>query len=167
MHLEEFKGLVSAHKNRLYRLANWMLHNTEDAEDLIQEVFLKLWSIKHDLDKYRSLEGLLVQMTKNMCLNKIKSRKIDGSDLWLETLQSTQVLPDGLIEQNENLQLVKRVMQKLPDQQQVVLQLRAVEGLETREIAKIVDETENNVRVLLSRARKNVRESFQNYFSHG
>ena len=62
MHLDHFKELMSQHKDRLYRQAKWMMQNSEDAEDIVQEVFTKIWSMRGQMDKYHSPEGLLVQM---------------------------------------------------------------------------------------------------------
>ena len=165
MQIEDFKALVSSLKNRLYRLANWMLHNKEDAEDLVQEVFLKLWRIRASLHEYRSVEALAVQMTKNLCINRIKSRRT-YSDFQLEEIATTGHSPYKAFEDAEKLKIIKDVMWRLPDNQQVILQLKGVEGLETKEIAELLEETDNNVRVILSRARKNVKEAYEKYYSH-
>jgi RNA polymerase sigma-70 factor (ECF subfamily) len=167
MHLEEYKSLVSTHKNRLFRLASWMLHHAEDAEDVVQEVFLKIWDIRDELDKYRSLEALLVQMTRNLCLNKIKARRPMWSEEQLMGISSLHTSPDVQMVEAEEVRLVQKAIKNLPEQQQVVLQLRAVEGMDTKEIAVAIAETENNVRVLLSRARKSLKVSFSKNYSHG
>ncbi len=167
MQLEQFKGLVSEHKDRLFRLANWMLHNPEDAEDLVQEVFIKVWSMRADMKKYRSVEGLLVQMTKNMAINKIKSKKIDGSDSMLLTVASGSSQPDKVIEDKEHVSLVRKAISQLPEIQQTILQMRAVEGMETKKIAELIGETENNVRVILSRARKSLKTQLKTSMNYG
>ncbi|MFY0688188.1 MAG: sigma-70 family RNA polymerase sigma factor [Cyclobacteriaceae bacterium] len=167
MHTNEFKEMVSQHKNRLFRQANWMLHNVEDAEDLVQEVFIKLWNMRDKVDEYKSVEGLLVTMTKNLCLNKIKAKKIAGNDEQLPRLISHHAGTDIRLEQREQLNLVEQAIDELPEQQQLVLQMRAVEAMETREIADQLGETENNIRVLLSRARKKLKTRFQTSYIHG
>lgn len=168
MHLDEYIDLVSTIKNRLFRLACWMLKNNEDAEDLVQDVFVKLWQNKSQLEKYRNIEAVSYQMTKNMCLNKIKAdrslmytldpEKLNGHDMGMGI--------ESKMEHQEKLHWVKKAIDKLPDQQKVVLQMRGVEGMETREIADLLGETENNIRVILSRARKYVRAECQKFYSH-
>jgi RNA polymerase sigma factor (sigma-70 family) len=159
MHITEFKSLVADHKNRLFRIANWMLHNTEDAEDLVQEVFLKLWDIRDSLSKYRSIEALLVTMTKNMCLNLISKKKLEFQEYPMEWLNTQS--DEKKLEHREELGILQQIIDALPEQQKIVMQLKGVEQLETNEIAELLGETENHVRVILCRARKSVKEAYQ------
>ena len=164
MHSEEFNKLVLGHKGRLFRLAKWMLHNNEDAEDVVQETFVKLWKMKDKLAAYQSIEALSVEITKNMCLNKIKSQRLTVSEEKIEKIQTTEAVPDIRMDLVEKLNRVRKAIAKLPPQQQIVMQLKGVEGMETREIASMMNETDNNVRVMLSRARKVVRASYNKYY---
>ncbi len=165
MDLDEFIELISSFKNRLYRIALWIVSNVEDAEDIVQEVTLKLWRMKDDLKKYRSVEALSVEMTKNMSINKLKSRRIVVGDEQLSNTSSGVPL-EKRFEDQEKLSIVKQIIGSLPEQQKLVLQLRGVEEKDTKEIAQILNETENNIRVILSRARKNVRTAYQKIYSH-
>ena len=76
MDLPEFKIQVFPIKNKLYRLAKRLLGDHEDAQDMIQEVFIRLWGMREKLNEYRSIEAFSVVMTRNMCLDKIKSKKL-------------------------------------------------------------------------------------------
>jgi RNA polymerase sigma-70 factor (ECF subfamily) len=166
MHPEEFGELVTAYKNRLFRLACWMLHDPAEAEDLVQDVFLKLWKMKSELNNYQSVEALIVAITRNLCLNKIKARRSMISDNVLERSASQTVLPDVQVEQKEKIAFTKALIERLPEQQRIVMQLKGVEGMEINEIAELLSETDNNIRVILSRARKSVRESWQKYYGN-
>lgn len=164
MRSDEFNQLVLAHKGRLFRLAKWMLRNREDAEDIVQEVFIKVWRMRDKLEEYRSIEAFMVEVTKNMCLNKIKARKVVEPEQFLEKVKSMEAGQDVRLDLAEKLERMIGIINQLPGQQQVVMQLKGVEGLETREIAKILNETDNNVRVMLSRARKVVREAYKKHY---
>jgi RNA polymerase sigma-70 factor (ECF subfamily) len=107
MHPEEFGKLVTAYKNKLFRLACWMLHDPAGAEDLVQDVFLKLWKMKSALNNYQSIEALAITITRNLCLNKVKARRSMISDSVLKKSASHVVFPDIQIEQQEKIEFLK------------------------------------------------------------
>jgi len=165
MHLNDFQNQVYPLKDKLFRFANWMLHHHEDAEDIVQEVFLKLWKKRDDLDKYNSLEALAMKITKNSCINKLKSQKIT-QDISSITLQSPQSTPLENSNFNEMKNILKSVIEQLPIQQKMVIQLKSVEGFEIAEVADIMEITPNNTRVVLSRARKNIKTALEKHYGH-
>ena len=81
MDLHEFKIKVFPLKNKLYRLANRLLGDPEEAQDIVQEAFIKLWNRREKLDEYRSVEALAVVTTRNLCLDKLKQRNIPRKGL--------------------------------------------------------------------------------------
>jgi RNA polymerase sigma-70 factor (ECF subfamily) len=166
MQLHEFKSKVFPLKSRLYRFARWLLRNNEDAEDLVQDVFLKLWSSRTTLEQYSSLEAFAMRMTKNMCLNKLKANKRSMVDITEQGLQTTLVPPDKELEVSYTTSTIMQFIQQLPPQQRLLLQLREVEEMEIEEIAQIAGLTANNVRATLSIARKKIREMYTNYERH-
>ncbi|HNX85522.1 MAG TPA: sigma-70 family RNA polymerase sigma factor [Bacteroidales bacterium] len=145
-------------KDRLFRFANKMLGHTEEAEDVVQEVFLKLWKKREQLDEYRSLEALAMISVKNLCFDKMKARKwmIENFNDHRRFLEN---IPDETVPiQGEMTAFIKRVITTLPEQQQLIIHLRDIEGYEFDEISDIMKMNENAIRVALSRARKHVRE---------
>jgi RNA polymerase sigma-70 factor (ECF subfamily) len=140
-----------------------MLQNNEDAEDMVQEVFVKLWTLRDTLEQYASLEAFAMRMTKNMCLNKIKARKGSMVDIGQQNLPATVLSPDKEMEFTHTATMMNRIINMLPPQQRLVIQLREVEELEMEEIARITELTVNNVRATLSIARKKVREIYTIY----
>ncbi len=166
MHLEEFKQSVFPLKSRLYRFARWMVQNHEDAEDIVQEIFLKLWSMRHTLKQYTSIEALAMQMTKNLCLNKVKSHHLKAVDITQQHLANRTHTPDQAAELTDTRALMDRIIARLPPQQRLVVQLRDVEELEIEEIAQLMDLTVNNIRATLSIARKKIRELYKIYYGY-
>ena len=75
MDKQEFKTLVLPSKGKLFRIALSLLSSREEAEDTLQDVFLKLWHMREKLPQYNSVEALAVTMTKNLCLDKLRSYK--------------------------------------------------------------------------------------------
>lgn len=162
MDLQAFKQQILPVQGRLFRLAKLFLRNREEAEDALQDVLLKLWSNRQQLDSYHSVEALAVQMTRNLCLDKLKShsnqKRADGAE-WVD-VPATGLLPDRQMELTDSAGLVRRIVETLPEQQRLVIHLRDVEEYSFDEIEQVTGISVNNIRVILSRARKAVRENY-------
>jgi RNA polymerase sigma-70 factor (ECF subfamily) len=162
MNLREFQIQVYPLKNKLFRFAKRFLDHTEEAEDVVQEVFIRLWNRREKLDEYRSVEALAMVTTKNMCLDKIKARRypvesMENHRLFLESL------PDETrADHSELIHGIHEAIRSLPQQQQLIVHLRDIEGYEFDEIAAVMEMNENAIRVALSRARKKIREIVTN-----
>ena len=161
MDIQTFKIQALPVREKVYRLAVRMLRCEADAEDVAQEVMLKLWTIRGQLAAYRSVEALAVQMGKNICINRLKARK-HGCDETLNAMQDTSLTPDLQLEAADSMATVARIISRLPETQRMVIRLRDIEGYQPAEIAQIMGCGESAVRVNLSRARKKVKEEFFN-----
>lgn len=160
MNPEEFKIQVLPLKNKLYRMALRLLGKIEEAEDSVQDAFLKLWSKKEQLQNYQSVEAFAMTVTRNICLDKIKSKSFQVVPL-PERLQNEafQQDPSEVLEYTDMAGLIKRIVNELPEQQRSILHMRDIEEMEFEEIADVLSLNVNAVRVNLSRARKKVRET--------
>ncbi|QHL87907.1 sigma-70 family RNA polymerase sigma factor [Nibribacter ruber] len=159
MDLQEFKTKVLPAKQKLYRLALFLLQNKEEAEDILQDVFLKLWTNKHKLHAYASIEAFAMTVTKNLCLDKLKARKHKNMVV-IEDLElgAHDANPHQRYELADQVNKVQELVQLLPEQQRLILHLRDVEGYEYQEIEQVTGIQVNAIRVALSRARKSVRD---------
>ena len=166
MNQKEFLHTVLPFKDRLYRIAKRLLVSADEAEDAVQEVFLKLWRGKQNIKKYRSPEAFAITMTKNYCLDRLKSKQAGNMKI-VHTNYKTSENLEKKIEANDGVALVFKIMEKLPEQQRMILQLRDVEEFEFAEIAKMLDSNETAIRVGLSRARKTVREQLIKKHNYG
>ncbi|MCX6243541.1 MAG: sigma-70 family RNA polymerase sigma factor [Bacteroidetes bacterium] len=158
MELREFKIQVIPLKDKLYRLAKRLLEDADEAQDIVQEVFIKLWNRRDKLDEYRSVEALAVVTTRNMCLDKLKAKKYPVERI--DELRSDPAEPatESAVDIEELSGRIRQIIQTLPEQMKTIMQLRDIEGYDYEEIAGIMEMNENAVRVNLSRARKKVRE---------
>jgi len=166
MTTESFKTEVLPIKNKLYRFALRMLSDHEEAQDTVQEVFLRLWSKREKLDEYRSIEAFAMIITKNLCLDKLKSSRSRNIELKDQLETPGSITPYDHTEKTDMKNKVINIINTLPEQQKMVIQMRDVEGLDYDEIAEVMEMSLNNVRVNLSRARKKVRDILikaQNY----
>ena len=158
MELETFKITVLPLRQKMLNFSRRLVEDAADAEDVVQEAFIKLWYIREKLDAYHSVEALAMQVTKNLSLDKIKLRKPQGSELESVTLISEAVSPDEQLEQKDAAECIRRLIAQLPTLQQTIIRMKDIEGYELAEIAEITATPVENVRVNLSRARKKIRE---------
>ena len=166
MDKKEFTALILPLKDRLFRLAKRILVSQDEAEDAVQEVFLKLWKGKNNIENYKSTEAFAITMTKNYCLDRLKSKQASNLKIVHSNYQTSENLERNL-EANDGVEMVFKIMEGLPEQQKIVLQLRDVEQFEFSEIAKMLDSNETAIRVALSRARKTVRDVMIKKYNYG
>ena len=160
MELESFKSTVLPLRDKLLKYSVKLTDDGADAEDIVQEAFLKLWYIRDRLDGYQSVEALSVQVVKNLCLDKLRSKRMDRMPENSESILADTVTPEQLLEQHDAVAIIGRLIQQLPTLQQCIIRMKDVEGYELSEIAQITGTQIESVRVNLSRARKKVREQF-------
>lgn len=161
MDAREFKETFLPMSDKLYRFALRFSRDHEEAEDIVQEVFLKLLKMGEKVDTYRSKEALAFTVTRNLCLDKIKARHtVSMEEPGILEKQQPEDPPDVQLDRKEKVKNVMQIVHQLPETQRAILHMRDVEGLGFEEIAETVNMTVNNVRVVLSRARKSVREAY-------
>ena len=156
----EFVNTVMPFKDKLFRFARRIL-NEPDAEDIVQDVFYRLWSRKAEIGKYRSLEAFAMVITRNLCLDriKLKSYRNEGLEEWNEPVDNQG--PDKMAELKNDVDMVYQLLKGLPEQQRSVLQMRDIEQMEYEEIGEVMKMNVNAVRVNLSRARKAIRDQIK------
>jgi RNA polymerase sigma factor (sigma-70 family) len=160
MDAAEFKEKVIPLSGKLFHFARLLLKDHAEAEDSVQEIFLKLWKMRFELAEYNNLEAFAMRITRNWCLDRLKAKKpvyIESYSPGLE-LHSEKDNPLRMLENTDQMATIRKHMQNLPEQQQAVIQLRDMDGFEYEEIAAIMGMNVNAVRVTLSRARNSIRE---------
>lgn len=167
MNQTEFIKIISPFKDRIFRLAKRLLVSTEEAEDATQEVLVRLWNNKDKLMGYSSIEALAVTITKNYCLDQLKSKRATEMRIVHSNYTDRQAGLQQQAEDRDSLEWVERIINKLPEQQRIIVQMRDIEEYEYEDIAKMMDMNETAVRVALSRARKTIREELTKKHSYG
>lgn len=159
--------LIAPFKDKVFRLAKRLLISTEEAEDATQEVLVKLWIKNNNLDDYNNVEAFAMTMTKNYCLDQLKSKRAGNLKIVHNNFTDREPSLDKKVEDSDSLNWVEKIINQLPEQQRLIVQMRDIEQYEFEEIAKILDMNETTVRVSLSRARKTVREYMTKAHSYG
>jgi len=163
----EFLNVVMPFKDKLYRLSKRLLISSEEAEDATQEVLMKLWSKNSDITNYKNVEAFAMTMTKNFCLDRLKSKQSSNLKLVHSNYEDGNTSLQKQMEARDSISWVEKIMEELPEQQKLVLQLRDVEEYDFKEIADLLEMQPTAVRVALSRARKTVREKLMQKHSYG
>ncbi len=168
MTLEEFKNHVLPAKNKLFRFALNYLKNTEEAEDVVQDVLIKIWDKNEQIEFYKNIEAWCMTMTRNLSLDRLKSKHNhlnsieDTYDLHVD-----EVSPYEKTELEDAVGSVKGFINQLPEKQKNVIHFRDIEGLSYKEIADIMKIDMNQVKVNLFRARKTVKEKLLSIDNYG
>ena len=157
-----FKQLLLPLYPRLQRVALRLLGNAEDAEDIVQEVYMKLWSKRDALPDVQDVEAYCVTLTKNMCIDRLRIAEADKADVdEVPIMLAATDDVEAQVERRDAVEQVQRIIGTLPENQQQVITLRDMEDCSFEEIAEQTGLTAVNVRMLLSRARKTIRERFK------
>jgi RNA polymerase sigma-70 factor (ECF subfamily) len=159
---KDFKTNVLPHSKKLLRFATHFLKDEDLARDVVQDVFLKLWQKRDSLEEVENIEAFTMRMTRNRCLDVIRANRTIPIDADTDRkLKEETVDVHSKVEFSESANQIKSLINKLPDLQRTVIQLRDIEQLSYEEIAEATDLKVNAIRVNLSRARKKVRDEFK------
>jgi RNA polymerase sigma-70 factor, ECF subfamily len=172
----EFARLMEAYSPHIFRLGLKMLDNPQDAEDILQETFIKAFRGLNGFDGRSKLSTWLYRIATNEALMILRKRKPDfislqepneSAEKEQEPLQIIDwcCLPENELLSSEVRSQLDKAVEKLPHTLRLVFLLRDIEGLSTRETAEVLDLSETAVKTRLSRARLRWREELTAYFS--
>ena len=159
-----FRNDVLPLKNELYRLALRITLNPAEAEDIVQETMIKVWNKREQWYDIESIEAFCLTICRNISLDKM--RKMENQNQSLEEGehdapdQSYASNPEEQAMQQDKLKLIRRLINALPEKQRSAMQLRDFEGKSYKEIAQIMDISEEQVKVNIFRARQTIRQKF-------
>lgn len=158
MTIEAFKTDVLPIKDKLYRTALRITANPAEAEDVVQEVFIKVWEQRDRLAQVHSIEAWCMQLTKNRAIDKRRLRY--NQDESLEAaygLSSNGYSPEQQAEMNDAMGQVSKALSTLPPAQRAAMQLRDIEGLSYQEICDELGMPLQQVKTNIFRARKAIK----------
>ena len=169
MNLEAFESRVLPTKNKLFRFALRFLGDEEEAKDIVQEVFIRVWNGRNQMDTVQNWEAWCMRIAKNLSLDRLRTlarkqtRPIEESyDVRQETLT-----PHESTEVGESMDKISQMIAGLPEKQRQVIHLRDVEGYSYQEICDILELDMSQVKVNLFRARNSVREKLTKINAYG
>ena len=161
-----FQSDILPLKNELYRMALRITMNAADAEDVVQETMMKVWNRRDQWDQIESIEAFCLTICRNVSLDKV--RRMDNQTQSLDAAydpkdQGVASNPEEQAIQSDRVRLVRQMINLLPEKQRSCMQLRDMEGKSYKDIATILDITEEQVKVNIFRARQTIREKFKRF----
>lgn len=167
MKQSEFLETVLPFKDKVFRLAKRLLVSVEEAEDATQELYMKLWKNKKQIQNYKNVEAFAMTMTKNYCFDRLKSKQASNLKLVHSNYEEKGTSLQRKIELSDSVSKVHKLIDNLPEQQRMIIQLRDIEQYEFDEIAKLLNMKPTAIRVALSRARKTIKEQLIKQHNYG
>lgn len=160
--MEQHKFEIEAKRMRpaILRMATHYTEDTDEAEDVVQEVLLKLWFLRERLSQYRNIDALAMVITKHLCINRKREEHPNIVSLEEGWMIEGEAGPEKKLVDEERMKELLELISTLPDLQQAILRMKHIDGFEVEEIARLTGSTAIAVRTNLSRARKKVREQF-------
>ena len=156
--MNDFRKIWLPLADRFYRVAYHLLESRPDAEDAVQELYLKILSMHAKLVYVRDPAAYGITLLKNICIDRIRRRESRRAEQLEEFIAADTSGPEKQMAEKDTLSRVMKVMERLPEKQAKVLRMRAVEGLEYDEIARRTGLSQVNIRVLISIARKTLKK---------
>ena len=158
MEREKFCTLVRQLRESILVLSRRFLKDEAEAEDNVQDVLLRLWTIRDKLDEVHSVQALSYAICKNLCVSKLRHRRVIPMELNEEMKIISAHDSQWMLEEKENAQWLEESIAELPSSQMQILRMSQQDGLENGEIAEILGISETTVRTALCKARKNLLE---------
>jgi RNA polymerase sigma-70 factor (ECF subfamily) len=162
----EFKNSVLPYSRKLYPMLKRILKNEEETRDALQDLMIKLWNKRHELDNCRNQKAYIITMAKNYSFDLLKRKRIvnfshNGEQQFFH-IESDDVSPDL----KEKFEQVHKAIEKLPDKYRKIIQLRDIDGFAYEEIKEMTGMEVSNIRVVLSRARQKVKAEVEKIYNY-
>lgn len=168
MNLQEYTYSVLPTKDKLYRFALRIVGSTSEAEDIVQEVFMRVWEQRDSTKNIENIDAWCMRMVKNLSIDKMRAKS--KQNVALDTTinaKDQQANPHQQAEMGDTVRHIETFIQRLPEKQRMVIQMRDIEGMTYKEIAFVLDIPIDQVKVNLHRARKQVRKQLISAESFG
>ena len=170
MKIIDFRTDILPLKNELYRLALRITLNPAEAEDVVQDTMMKVWSRKEQWEQIESIEAFCMTICRNLALDKTK--RADNQTTQIDESQeppdrSYASNPEEQTVQRDRISLIRQLIEQLPEKQRTCMQLRDIEGKTYKEIAQVMDINEQQVKINIFRARQTIRQQFLETESYG
>ena len=165
---KEFKTLVLPLSSKLLRFAIQLTKSEDEARDVTQEVFLKLWQKRDTLKEIENIEAFAMRMTRNKCFDVHRSkRSVSIENQQASWKESSEFDLNEKMELSENAFMIRKFIGKLPALQKQIMQMRDIDQLDYDEIAELTGLKINAIRVNLSRARKKIKDELLKQHGYG
>lgn len=163
-----FRNDILPLKDKLYRLALRITFDSAEAEDIVQDTMIRVWNKRDEWEELDSVEAYCLAVARNLAIDRSQKSEAQNLELTSETQEMPDALtPDRKFEQDEQLKIVHQLINELPEKQRTIVQLRDIEGKSYKEIAEVLQLTEEQVKVNLFRARQRIKMRYNEIDTYG
>ena len=164
-----FRDDILPLKNQLYRLAQRITLDSAEAEDIVQETMIKIWNRRASWDEIDNIEAFCFTVCRNLSLDSIRKRGNQNKSLDSSQQEHPDynLNPDEQLVERDRLSLVRQIVDGLPEKQRSCIQLRDFEGKTYKDIAKVLQITEEQVKVNIFRGRQIIKQRFHDLNEFG
>lgn len=163
-----FRNDILPLKDKLFRLALRITMNHTEAEDIVQDTMIKVWNRRDEWAELESVEAYCLTVCRNLAIDRNELKESQNEALTDEQADRPDASdPYSLCVRNEQMALIHRLIGGLPEKQRSILQLRDIEGKSYKEIADILQLSEEQVKVNLFRARQRIKQQYTEINDYG
>lgn len=156
-----FRNDILPLKDKLFRLALRITLDRAEAEDIVQDTMIKVWNKRDEWSQFESVEAYCLTVAKNLAIDRSQKKEAQNVELTPEMENANDVnSPHESLIHDEKMALIHRLVNELPEKQKLIMQLRDIEGESYKEIATLLNLTEEQVKVNLFRARQKVKQRY-------
>lgn len=150
-----FRDDILPLKDKLFRLALRITFDRAEAEDVVQDTMIRVWNKREEWTQFGSIEAYCLTVAKNLAIDRSQKKEAQNVELTPEMEEESEISgPYDQLVNNERMSIIHRLINELPEKQRLIMQLRDIEGESYKEIAKILNLTEEQVKVNLSEQDK-------------
>ena len=163
-----FRDDILPLKDKLFRLALRITFDRAEAEDVVQDTMIRVWNKREEWTQFGSIEAYCLTVAKNLAIDRSQKKEAQNVELTPEREEESEISgPYDQLVNNERMSIIHRLINELPEKQRLIMQLRDIEGESYKEIAKILNLTEEQVKVNLFRARQKVKQRYLEIDEYG
>lgn len=163
-----FRNDILPLKDKLYRLALRITLDSAEAEDIVQDTMIRVWNKRDEWAQFNSIEAFCLTVARNLAIDRSQKSEAQNIKLTTETQEmSDGSTPERQLERSEQMDLVRKLINELPEKQRTIIQLRDIEEKSYKEIADVMQLTEDQVKVTLFRARQRIKAKYNEIQSYG
>lgn len=163
-----FRDDILPLKDKLFRLALRITFDRAEAEDVVQDTMIRVWNKREEWTQFGSIEAYCLTVAKNLAIDRSQKKEAQNVELTPEMEEESEASgPYDQLINKERMSIIHRLINELPEKQRLIMQLRDIEGESYKEIAKILNLTEEQVKVNLFRARQKVKQRYLEINEYG
>jgi len=163
-----FEEQIMPIKDKLYRYALRILKDKPEAEDVVQDVLVKVWKKRELWHTWENKEAMCMTMTRNLSIDRSRSKSRQTTDLpEYYDEESPEADPSEIAESLDTMALIQKIMDDLPDKQREVIHLREIDGYSYQEISEVLTMSMSQVKINVHRARLFMKERIMKEYGDG